>query len=171
MLVSKNAKICVTPTQILRFALPPTRILRFALTPTRNPKANQWNIGCVGFQTQNFHIGHVHLIFLGVDFIRVGSRFSVEYGLYLLALGHCVGLDPQCETFTLLIPTCSYQIASQTQRESQNMCYFLTLVITRALYLCCAQCKTQRELVDIFFFFFPVFFYRSSSALHNRSST
>ena len=26
-------------------------------------------------------IGHVHFFFLCVDFIRVGSRFSVKYGL------------------------------------------------------------------------------------------
>ena len=32
-------------------------------------------------QMQNFRVGHVHFIFYGVNFIRVGSRFSVEYGL------------------------------------------------------------------------------------------
>ena len=35
----------------------------------------------LNFETQNSHVGHVHLIFVGVDFIRVGSLFSVKYGL------------------------------------------------------------------------------------------
>ena len=65
----------------LKFALPPTQILKFALPPTRNPNTSQLNIGCFGSQTQSFRIGHVHIIFLGVEFICVGSRFSVEYGL------------------------------------------------------------------------------------------
>ena len=60
ILVTKSAKICVT---------------------TRDPHASQWNIGCVGSQTQSSRIGHVHFFFFCVDFIRVGSRFSVEYGL------------------------------------------------------------------------------------------
>ena len=30
---------------------------------------------------QNFRVGHVHLIFLCVNLICTGSRFSVEYGL------------------------------------------------------------------------------------------
>ena len=48
-----------------------------------NPKASQWNIGCVGSQMQIYRVGHVHLILLGVNFIRVGSHFFlVEYGLW-----------------------------------------------------------------------------------------
>ena len=58
--------------------------LKFALPPMRNPKVSHWNKGCVGSQTQNFPIGHVHLILFCVDFIRVGSCFSVEYGLNIL---------------------------------------------------------------------------------------
>ena len=61
MLLSKNAK--------------------FALPPTRNLNASQWNICCVGSQTQNDRVGHVHFIFLGVDFICVGALFSGEYVL------------------------------------------------------------------------------------------
>ena len=36
--LSKNVKICVTPTRNIKFALP----------PTQKPNASQWNIGCVG---------------------------------------------------------------------------------------------------------------------------
>ena len=50
--------------KMLKSALPPTRILKFALPPTRNPNASQWNIGCVGSQTQNSCVGHVHIFFL-----------------------------------------------------------------------------------------------------------
>ena len=64
----------------LKFALPPTPNLKLALPPTPTPNASQWNIGCVESPMQNFCIGHV-LLFFGDDFIRVGSRCSVEYGL------------------------------------------------------------------------------------------
>ena len=57
------------------------KTLKFALPPTQNPNASQWNIGCVRSQTQNSSVGHIHFFFFGDDFIRVGSRFSVEYGL------------------------------------------------------------------------------------------
>ena len=43
MLVSKNAKICITPNAKHKICV----------TPTQNPKASQWNIGCVGSPTQN----------------------------------------------------------------------------------------------------------------------
>ena len=89
MLVSKNAKLCVTPNAkpkrhnfalwILTCWYP--KMLNYTLPLTRNPNASLWNIGRVGSPMQNFRVGHVHLIFLGVDFICVGSRFSVEYGL------------------------------------------------------------------------------------------
>ena len=79
MLVSINAKICLTP-QRETCAFPPTQ--------TRN--ANQWNVGCVGSPTQNLGVGHVHLIFVYVYFIRVGSRFSVEYGLNVEGCGTAV---------------------------------------------------------------------------------
>ena len=70
MLVSKNAKICIIPNANFK--------------NLRYPNVSQWNIGCVWSQTQNFRICHVHFIFVGVDFICVGSGFSVEYGLKAL---------------------------------------------------------------------------------------
>ena len=61
MLVSKNAKICVTPNENIKFALP----------PTQNPNASQWNIGSVGSPMQNFRVVHVHFFF----FCRFHSRW------------------------------------------------------------------------------------------------
>ena len=57
----------------LKFALPRMRNIKFVLPPTQNPNVSQWNIGSC--------VGHVYFFFFGVDFICVGSRFSVEYGL------------------------------------------------------------------------------------------
>ena len=71
MLVSKNTKICVTPTRNLKFAFP----------PTRNPNACQWNIGCTGSQTQISHFGHVHFMFFVSIAFALGSQFPGEYKL------------------------------------------------------------------------------------------
>ena len=57
MLVSKNAIICLTPNEKHKICV----------SPNANPQ----------------RVGHVHFIYVDVDFIRVGSRFSVEYGLKL----------------------------------------------------------------------------------------
>ena len=59
---------------MLKFALPPTQILKFALSPMRNPNASQWNIGCLGSQTQISHIGHVHFMFFGSISFTFGSQ-------------------------------------------------------------------------------------------------
>ena len=62
----------------------------FSRHPTQNPNASQWNIGCVGFQTQNSCVGHVHFIlFVSISFALGSQRkhiFSVEYGLKTLVL-------------------------------------------------------------------------------------
>ena len=71
MMVSKNATICVTPNTNATICV----------TPWPTPNMNRWNIGRVGSPMQNSRVGHVHFHFFGVDFIRVESRFSVEYGL------------------------------------------------------------------------------------------
>ena len=47
----------------------------------RNPNASQWNIGCVGSQTQISHVGHVHFIFFVSISFALASQFPVEYGL------------------------------------------------------------------------------------------
>ena len=60
MLVSKNVKICVTPTRNIKFALP----------PTQNPNASQWNIGIY-----KFCVGHVHsMLFVLISFALVTQR-------------------------------------------------------------------------------------------------
>ena len=59
----------------LKFALPPTQNLKFALLPMQNPNVSQWNKGCVGFQTQNFHVGHVDfMLFVLISFALVTQR-------------------------------------------------------------------------------------------------
>ena len=52
-----------------------------AFPPMRNPNASQWNIGCVGSQTQISRVGHVHLIFFVSISFALGSQFPVEYEL------------------------------------------------------------------------------------------
>ena len=62
MLVSRNVK---TPD-----AKP-----KICVTPTQNPNASQWNIGCVGYQTQHFRVGHVHfMFFVLISFAFVSQR-------------------------------------------------------------------------------------------------
>ena len=62
-------------------ALPLTQNLKFAIPPPRKPNAGQWNIGCVGSQTQISRVGHVHFIlFMSISFV-LDSQFPVEYGL------------------------------------------------------------------------------------------
>ena len=51
MLVSKNAKNLCHLTQ------------------------SQWNIGCVGFQMQNFRVGHVHFMF----FVLISFAFGGQH--------------------------------------------------------------------------------------------
>ena len=72
--------------------------LKFALPPMQNPNVSQWNIGCVGDPTQNFHIGHVHfMLFVLISFalgthrkailqwnMGFNCRYRVEYGLKTL---------------------------------------------------------------------------------------
>ena len=71
MLVSNNAKICLTPNAKHKTCV----------TPNAKPNVSQRNIGCLGSPMQNFRAGHVHFSFFCVDFFRVGSCFSVKYGL------------------------------------------------------------------------------------------
>ena len=61
MLVSKNAKICVTPNP-----KPQHESVEYGLCWVPNATFSRW---------------HCTSLFVGVDFIHVGFRFSVEYGL------------------------------------------------------------------------------------------
>ena len=69
MLVSKNAKICLTPTRNIKFAFP----------PTQTPNVNQWNIGCGGFPTQNSRVGHVHFKFFVLISFALGSQCKPSF--------------------------------------------------------------------------------------------
>ena len=76
-------------TQRHNFALPiPTcwylKTRKFAFSPTpnlklANPKASQWNIGCIGSQTQISRVCHVHFMFFGVDFICVWYPLQTRF--------------------------------------------------------------------------------------------
>ena len=60
MLVSKNAKICVTPNANAKICV--------------TPNASQWNIGCVGSPGVGARIGHVHFMsFVSISF-ALGSQ-------------------------------------------------------------------------------------------------
>ena len=61
MLVSKNAKICVTLKD--------------------NPNANMWNIGCVGSPMQNSRVGRVHFIFCVSISFALGPVFQWNMSL------------------------------------------------------------------------------------------
>ena len=55
----------------------------------QNPNASQWNIGCVGFETQNYCVGHVHfMLFVSISFALGSQRkrsFQWNMGLRILA--------------------------------------------------------------------------------------
>ena len=70
----KILKFAFPLTQNIKFAFPLTQKRKFAFPPMQNPNASQWNIGCVGFQTQKFCVGHVRFIFFVLISFALGSR-------------------------------------------------------------------------------------------------
>ena len=69
--------------------LEPNANPKFALPPTPTPDASQWNIGGVGYQMQNFCIGHVHFMFLCSTFAFGTQRkpsFQWNMGFKALAM-------------------------------------------------------------------------------------
>ena len=75
MLVSKT----------LKFALPQTRNIKFASPPTQIPNAAmEYNVRLLLVPNAKCSRWPCTFLFFGVDFICVGSRFSVEYGLNIL---------------------------------------------------------------------------------------
>ena len=65
---STNAK---DTNMLLSFALGDAN---FSHHPMQDPNASPWNIGCVGLQTQNPCIGHVHfMLFVSISF-AFGSK-------------------------------------------------------------------------------------------------
>ena len=57
----------------------------FSRHPMQNPNASQWNIGCVGYQTQISCVGHVHfMVFVLISFAFGTQRkpsFQWDMGL------------------------------------------------------------------------------------------
>ena len=70
MLVSKNAKICVTPNAKHNICV----------IPTQNPNASQWNIGCVGSPMQNLSqwSSHSYQVRFTIFKTKVYSPYSTE---------------------------------------------------------------------------------------------
>ena len=66
----------------------------FSRHPTQNPNASQWNIGCIGFQPQNFCVDHVHFICF---WWLMQTQFPVEYGL------KCMGSYPFFDNIKYII--------------------------------------------------------------------
>ena len=56
---------------LVSFALGNTN---FSRHPTQNPKASQWNIGCVRYQTPISCVGHVHFIFFALISFAFGTK-------------------------------------------------------------------------------------------------
>ena len=69
MLAYKNAKICVTPTQTLKFALPPTQI----------PNASRWNIGDVGSLGVGSRVDYVHFMLFVSLSLALGSQHEHNF--------------------------------------------------------------------------------------------
>ena len=83
MLVSKNAKVCVTPDA--------------------KPKiSSQWNIDCVGSPTQNFRVVHVHFISLVSILFALGLVFQWNMGLRVISALH-LALVPLKSRFAMSI--------------------------------------------------------------------
>ena len=76
MLVSNNAKICVTPNANAKICM--------SLTPT--PNASRWNIGGVGTPTQGAGVGHVHFMFFCVDFTNPLGKQGPQCKILVLAI-------------------------------------------------------------------------------------
>ena len=78
MLVYKNAKICVTPNANFKICV----------TPNAKPQRESVEYRLHWVLNAKFSYWPCTFNFFGVDLICVGSRFSVEYGLFFsFALG------------------------------------------------------------------------------------
>ena len=71
MLVAKNAKICI----------PPNANFKMCVTPNVKPQHESVKYRLRWVPNAKFSRWPCTFLFLGVDLICVGSRFSVEYGL------------------------------------------------------------------------------------------
>ena len=73
MLVSKNAKLCITPNAKPKICV--------------TPNASQWNIGCVGSPGIGARLGHVHfMLFVSISLRCVANANMVFSGIWTLQL-------------------------------------------------------------------------------------
>ena len=96
-------RFCVTYTNMLvsKNTKTPDDKPKICVSPTQNPNASQWNIGCVGYQTQNSRIGHVHFHVFCVSFAFGSQRkpsFQWNMGLsvFLMLLGQLSPMQTKC---------------------------------------------------------------------------
>ena len=88
MLVSKNAKICITPNVNTKICVTPNVNAKICVAPMRNPKASQWNIGYVGSPGVGACIGHVQL-FVSISFALGSQRVhSFQWNMGLRESNH-----------------------------------------------------------------------------------
>ena len=68
-MVSKNAKICVSPNANVKICI----------TPNATPNTSQWNIDCVGSPGIGACVGHVHfMLFMSISF-ALGSQLERSF--------------------------------------------------------------------------------------------
>ena len=73
MLVSKNAKICITPNANAKICV--------------TPNVSRWNIGGIGSPTRGAGVGHIDfMLFVSISF----TQFPVEYGLYAISTARVI---------------------------------------------------------------------------------
>ena len=81
-------QLCITYTNILvskntKNVRYPQREFSNLRHPTQNPTASQWYIGCVGFHTHNYCVGHVHfMLFVSVHLRLVANTNAVFSGIW-----------------------------------------------------------------------------------------
>ena len=104
----------------LKIVFPPTPNLKFVLPPTPTPNTSQWNIGCVGSPTQNFHVGNVHFFVLVLISFAFGNQrkpsFQWNMGFILPRIS-CTMAVP---IYILLLPCRSLSNYCGTQRTHQT---------------------------------------------------
>ena len=119
----------------LEFALAPMRILKVALPPTRKPNPSQWNIGCIGSQTQNFQVGHVHfMLFLLMSFaLRTQREPSLQWNMGFRPITDCK--RPLFRSINKYMDT-SFETFSHTSSDQVLMtqCCYMAMVDIASAY-------------------------------------
>ena len=91
------------PTQNFALGIPTCwylKTLKFELPPMWTPNASQWNIGCVGNPTRNFHIGYVDFMLFLTNVNQVCSGiWALQLILHVATLTFASSL-PQTDQLT-----------------------------------------------------------------------